>query len=211
MSLRKFLTSKTFFIQLAIAFGIIIVLGFVLMQYLSFKTNHGEEIEVPDLSKMQIAIAEEKLNELGLELILLDTVDFKKDMPPFSIVEQDPSFGNTVKDGRKIYVKINAGEYMDVTLPPMKNKTFRQISANIKSLGLIEGKITYKPHIAKDIVIQVLQNGKNLKEGDKVKKNSKLDFVLGDGKESFDGTNFEGSLSSEPTNENEEVNNNNDQ
>lgn len=209
MSLRKFLTSKTFFIQLAIAFGIIIVLGFVLMQYLSFKTNHGEEIEVPDLSKMQITIAKEKLEELGLELILLDTVDFKKDMPPFSVVEQDPNFGSTVKNGRKIYVKINAGEYMDVTLPPMKNKTFRQISANIKSLGLIEGTITYKPHIAKDIVIQVLQNGKKLKEGDKVKKNSKLDFVLGDGKESFDGTNFEGSSSSEPTNE--VVNDNNDQ
>ena len=202
MSLPKFLTSKTFVIQLAIAFGIIIVMVFALMKFLSVKTHHGEEIKVPDLSKMQIKIADEKIKELGLELILLDTVDFKKDLPPFSVVEQDPKAGNTVKSGRKIYVKVNAGEYMDVTLPVMKNKTYRQISANIKSLGLVEGTITYKPHIAKDIVIQVLQNGKKLDAGDKVKKNSKLDFILGDGKEMFSESSFDEEQNTNEVNEN---------
>jgi beta-lactam-binding protein with PASTA domain len=191
MNTIKFFTSKTFVIQLAIAAGIVVVLSFFLMQFLKFRTNHGEEIPVPDLAKMQLEIAEEKLSEAGLELILLDTVDFQSDMPPFSIVEQDPKAGNTVKDGRKIYVKINAGEYNDVNLPVFKDKTYRQILANIKALGLKEGKITYKPHLAKDIVLQVLQDGKNIKEGDKVKKNSTLDFVLGDGKESYNETNFD--------------------
>ena len=191
MNTIKFFTSKTFVIQLAIAAGIVVVLSFFLMQFLKFRTNHGEEIPVPDLAKMQLEIAEEKLSESGLELILLDTVDFQSDMPPFSIVEQDPKAGNTVKDGRKIYVKINAGEYNDVNLPVFKDKTYRQILANIKALGLKEGKITYKPHLAKDIVLQVLQDGKNIKEGDKVKKNSTLDFILGDGKESYSETNFD--------------------
>lgn len=191
MNTIKFFTSKTFVIQLAIAAGIVVVLSFFLMQFLKFRTNHGEEIPVPDLAKMQLEIAEEKLSEAGLELILLDTVDFQSDMPPFSIVEQDPKAGNTVKDGRKIYVKINAGEYNDVNLPVFKDKTYRQILANIKALGLKEGKITYKPHLAKDIVLQVLQDGKNIKEGDKVKKNSTLDFILGDGKESYNETNFD--------------------
>jgi len=191
MNTIKFFTSKTFVIQLAIAAGIVVVLSFFLMQFLKFRTNHGEEIPVPDLAKMQLEIAEEKLSEAGLELILLDTVDFQSDMPPFSIVEQDPKAGNTVKDGRKIYVKINAGEYNDVNLPVFKDKTYRQILANIKALGLKEGKITYKPHLAKDIVLQVLQDGKNIKEGDKVKKNSTLDFILGDGKESYSETNFD--------------------
>lgn len=190
MSTIKFFTSKTFVIQLAIAAGIIVVLGFFLMQFLSFRTNHGEEIPVPDLSKMQLTIAEEKLSESGLELILLDTVDFQPDMPPYSIVEQDPMSGSTVKDGRKIYVKINAGEYNDVNFPVFRNKTYRQIVANIKALGLKEGKITYKPHLAKDIVLQVMHEGKNIKAGDKVKKNSTIDFILGDGKEGYDETKF---------------------
>ena len=198
MSLRKFLTSKTFFIQLAIALVSLLILSFLLLKFLDFRTNHGEEIEVPDLSKMQLQAAIEKVDELGLELILLDTVDFKKDLPPFSIVEQDPKAKIKVKDGRKIYVKLNAGEFMDVTLPALKDKTFRQVSANIKSLGLNEGKITYKEHIAKDVVLEVTQNGKRLKAGDKVKKNSTLDFVLGDGKELYSADTFE-EESSTPT------------
>ena len=197
MSIKNFLTSKTFFIQLAIAFVIIVVSAFLLMNFLSFKTNHGEEMAVPDLSKMQFSIAEEKLAEMGLEIVLLDTVDFKDEMPPFSIVEQDPKAGNMVKDGRKIYVKLNAGEYNEVTLPEFKDKTYRHIIANLNSLGLKEGKITYKPHIAKDIVLQVTSKGKNLKKGDKVKKNTVIDFVLGDGKELYDGTNLNGSSSNE--------------
>lgn len=190
MNTIKFFTSKTFVIQLAIAAGIVVVLSFFLMQFLKFRTNHGEEIPVPDLAKMQLEIAEEKLSEAGLELILLDTVDFQSDMPPYSIVEQDPKAGNTVKDGRKIYVKVNAGEYNDVNFPVFRNKTYRQIVANIKALGLIEGKITYKPHLAKDIVLQVMHEGKNIKAGDKVKKNSTIDFILGDGKEGYDETKF---------------------
>lgn len=188
MSIQKFLTSKSFLLQLVIAFGIIIIMGFGLLKFLDFKTNHGEVIEVPDLSKMQITIADEKLKDLGLELLLLDTVDFRKDMPPYSIVEQDPTSGSTVKDGRKIYVKVNAGGYTDVKLPEFVEKTYRQISANLKSMGLKEGKITYQPNIAKDIVLFLKQNGKRLKSGDKVKKNSTIDFVLGDGKEVFDAT-----------------------
>lgn len=202
MSIKNFLTSKTFFIQIAIAFAIVVVSAFLLMQFLSFRTNHGEEMEVPDLSKMQFSIAEEKLAEMGLEIILLDTVDFKDELPPFSIVEQDPKSGSTVKDGRKIYVKLNAGEYNEVTLPEFKDKTYRQIIANLNSLGLKEGKKTYKPHIAKDIVLQVTSKGKNLKKGDKVKKNTVIDFVLGDGKELYDGTNFEGSTTTEDDSEN---------
>ncbi|VXB88448.1 PASTA domain-containing protein [Flavobacterium sp. 9AF] len=185
MSIRKFLTSKTFFIQLAMAFGIIIVLGFILLKFLDFRTNHGEEIPVPDLSKMQVAIADEKLKEIGLELLLLDTVDFRKEMPPFSIVEQNPKAGTTVKDGRKIYVKLNSGGFMDVKLPDFYEKTYRQISANLKSLELKEGKITYKKNMAKDVVLGLTQNGRTLKKGDKVKKNSVIDFILGDGKEVF--------------------------
>ena len=190
MSLIKFLTSRTFFIQAFFAIATVVVFTFLVIQFLDFRTNHGQEIEVPDLSKMKLEIAEEKLNELDLEVFLLDTVEFNADFPPFTILEQDPKAGSLVKDGRKVYVKLNAGEFTDITIPEFKDKTFRQISATIKSLTLKEGKITYKPHIAKDIVLQIYQNGRRLRAGDKVKKNSTLDFVLGDGKEVFNEETF---------------------
>ena len=196
MSLFKFLTSRVFFVQVATSLAIVVVFTFLVIQFLDFRTNHGQEIKVPDLSKMKLEIAEGKLNELDLEVFLLDTVDFNADFPPFSIVEQDPKAGSLVKDGRKIYVKLNAGEFTDITIPEFKDKTYRQISSTIKSLTLKEGKITYKPHIAKDVVLQIYQNGKRLRAGDKVKKNSTLDFVLGDGKELYSEETFN---SEEPT------------
>lgn len=190
MSLFKFLTSRTFFIQAFLAVAIVVVFTFLVIQFLDFRTNHGQEIKVPDLSKMKLEIAEEKLNELDLEVFLLDTVEFNADFPPFTILEQDPKAGSLVKDGRKVYVKLNAGEFTDITIPEFKDKTFRQISSTIKSLTLKEGKITYKPHIAKDVVLQIYQDGRRLRAGDKVKKNSTLDFVLGDGKEVYNEETF---------------------
>ena len=190
MSLFKFLTSRTFFIQAFLALAIVVGFTFLVIQFLDFRTNHGQEIKVPDLSKMKLEIAEEKLNELDLEVFLLDTVEFNADFPPFTILEQDPKAGSLVKDGRKVYVKLNAGEFTDITIPEFKDKTFRQISSTIKSLTLKEGKVTYKPHIAKDVVLQIYQDGRRLRAGDKVKKNSTLDFVLGDGKEVFNEETF---------------------
>lgn len=185
MSLRKFLTSSTFFKNLFFALVIVILFLLAFVKFLDFSTNHGEEIKVPNLSKMKLEIAEEKLDEEGLEVFLLDTVEFRPEFPPYSIVEQDPIAGSKVKDGRKIYVKLNAGGYAMVTFPDLKNKTFRQATNALRALGLVEGELKYVPDLAKDIVLEVSYNGRPVKAGDKLMKNSKIDFVLGDGKDMF--------------------------
>lgn len=185
MSLRKFLTSSTFFKNLFFALVIVMLFLVVFVKFLDFSTNHGEEIKVPDLSKMKLEIAEEKLDEEGLEVFLLDTVEFKPEFPPYTIVEQDPIAGSKVKNGRKIYVKLNAGGYAMITFPDLKNKTFRQATNALRALGLVEGELKYVPDLAKDIVLEVSYNGRPVKAGDKLMKNSKIDFVLGDGKDMF--------------------------
>lgn len=186
MSLRKFLTSKVFFTQLAIAIGIIIVLVFVMMKWLSFTTNHGEEITVPDLSKLSVEAAAEKLDEVDLEYVLLDTTEYQRDYPKFSVVKQDPIAGSKVKSGRKIYIKINSDTYRDVIMPNLIEQSLRQAEPTLKALGLELGEKTYKPYLGKDMVLEVRYNGKKLKAGDKVPKASKIDLVLGDGKVGFE-------------------------
>ena len=197
MSLRKFLTSFTFFKNLFFALAIVVVFLVVFVKFLDFSTNHGEEITVANLSKMKLEVAEEKLDEEGLEVFLLDSVEFPPELPPYTIVEQDPIAGSKVKDGRKIYVKLNAGGYAMVTFPDLKNKTFRQATNALRALGLVEGELKYVPDLAKDIVLEVSYNGKPVKAGDKLMKNSKIDFVLGDGKDMFK----EEDLDSVPNNE----------
>lgn len=186
MSLQKYLTSKTFFTQAAIAFGIVIGLMLLLLQYIKFSTNHGEEITVPSVAKLTVEQAEEKLDAADLEYVLLDTTDYNPDYPKFSVVKQDPLAGAKVKSGRKIYIKINSSGFTAVRIPNLIEQTLRQAEPSLKSIGLEVGEITYKPYIGKDMVLEMSQNGKELKPGDKVLKSSKIDLVVGDGKVGFE-------------------------
>jgi eukaryotic-like serine/threonine-protein kinase len=185
MSLKKFLTSKVFFKQVAIALGIVVVVIFVLLQWLGWTTNHGEKIPVPDLSKMTVEKAQEALDNLGLEAVVLDTVEFNAKFPPYTVTEQDPLPKVDVKDGRKVYIKVNEGGYRAVKVPDLIQKTYRLALPMLKNAGLEEGTKTYVPYLAKDVVLEMKQNGKTLKTGDKVQKASKIDLVLGDGKTGY--------------------------
>lgn len=185
MGLIDFLKSKIFLKQLIFAVIALFLLCFILMRWLAFRTNHGEEITVPDISKLTIVQAKEKLEALNLNYQVNDTLKFQEGFPPNSIVEQDPTAGSKVKSGRKVYLKINASNYERVEIPDLKDKTYRQALPTLKALGLEEGKVIYKPYFAEGVVLELYHNGKLLKPGDKVMKTSKIDFVLGDGKTVF--------------------------
>ena len=186
MSLRKYLLSRVFFKQAGIALLIVIAILFLFLQWISFSTNHGEEILVPDLSRLSVEQAEEKLDDLNLEYVLLDTMDYDASFPKFSVVKQDPAFGQKVKENRKIYIKINAGGFESVQIPNLIEKTLRQAEPTLRGLGLEIGEIKYVPYIGKDMVLKLSQDGRELKPGDKVKKSSKIDIEVGDGNQKFD-------------------------
>lgn len=185
MSLRKYLSSRVFFTQALAALAIIFVLGYLFMHWLTFTTDHGHEITVPNLAKLSEEQVEKKLDELDLDYVLLDSVDYNKNFPKFSVVEQDPLPGAKVKVGRKVYIKINASGFSSVRIPDLIEKTYREAVPTLKALGLEEGTITYIPNLGKDMVLEMRFKGRNLKVGDRVLKASKIDLVLGDGKESY--------------------------
>ena len=185
MSLKKYLTSRVFFGQVLISLAIIAVLGYLFMHWLTFTTDHGHEISVPDLRKLTEEQVEDKLDELDLDYELLDSVDFRGDYPKYSVVEQDPMPGTMVKVGRKVYIKINSSGFSSVRIPDLIDKTYREAVPTLKALGLEEGTITYVPNLGKDMVLEMRYKGRNMKAGDRVLKASKIDLVLGDGKESY--------------------------
>jgi beta-lactam-binding protein with PASTA domain len=186
MSLRKYLTSRVFLVQILIALAIIVALGYAFMYWLTFTTDHGHEIAVPNLSKLTEEQVEEKLDEIDLDYVLLDSVDYRVDFPQYSVVEQDPTPGTMVKVGRKIYIKINTSGFSSVRIPDLVNKSYREAVPTLKALGLEEGEITYVPNLGKDMVLEMRFKGRNLKSGDRVLKSSKIDLVLGDGKMSYE-------------------------
>ena len=186
MSLRKYLTSPIFFGQILIAIAIVVGIGFFFINWLGYATNHGDVRVVPNLSKMTEDQVEDKLSDLDLEAVMLDTMDYNPSYPKASVVEQDPLPGSEVKEGRKVYLKLNANGYSYIKLPNLIQQTYRQAVPTLKALGLNEGTISYLPNIGKDMVLEMKLNGKPIKPGEKVMKSSKIDLVLGDGKIDFE-------------------------
>lgn len=186
MSLGNYLKSRVFAAQVLAAMAIVGVLGYLFFHWITFVTHHGDEITVPNLSRMTEDQAEAKLDELDLDYVIIDTVDYDPKFPKLAIVEQEPEAGAKVKQGRQIYLKINSDTYKMVAIPDLVDKTYRQAVPTLKAIGLEQGAISYVPHMGKDMVLEMRINGKKVKPGEKVLKATKIDLVLGDGKVVFD-------------------------
>jgi len=181
MGVFKFLFSKTFLKQLALAIVAIVVLCFFLLQWLKSTTNHGEFETVPDLKGKSISVADMELSENNLVMQIQDSANFNPDYPKFAVIDQEPAAGTKVKEDRKIYLTLNPSGYRKVEVPDLRERTFRQAEPNLEALGFKVGKITYVDNLGKDIVLQLKYNGETLNPGDKLPKTSKIDLVLGNG------------------------------
>ncbi|MBP1838943.1 PASTA domain-containing protein [Formosa algae] len=181
MGLIKFLTSKTFFLNLLLAVVAIFVLSYLTLRWLDSTTNHGKFETVPDLTGVSIDVARAELEKNKLVMQIQDSANYNPDYPRFSVIEQDPKAGFKVKEDRKIYITLNPSGYRKVLVPALTDRTFRQAKPTLEALGFQVGTIRYEDNIAKDMVLEVSHDGEKIKTGDMLPKTSKIDLVLGNG------------------------------
>jgi len=177
----SFLRSRTFLIQLVLAFVVTVVLVMVTLRWLNSSTNHGEFVEVPDFAKMSVMDMRSSIEEAGLRFEVLDSANYNPSYPRFSIIEQDPKAGTEVKEDRKIYFTVNPSGYKKVTVPNIIQVTQRNASSMLKAVGLDVQRVTYIDELGKDMVYQIKYKGKYIKPGDKLPKTSKIELVCGNG------------------------------
>ncbi|MCW8982106.1 MAG: PASTA domain-containing protein [Altibacter sp.] len=181
MSFIKFLFTKTFLKQLLYAVLVLIVLSFLILWWLRGTTNHGETIEVPNLAKMSLDDVEALLDENDLRFEILDSANYNPDFPKYSVIEQIPKAGKFVKEDRKIYLYLNPSGYRKVVVPPVVGKTRRQAEPTLLAMGFEIGKISYRPYIAKDEVLELRHKGEKLEPGTELQITEVIDLILGDG------------------------------
>lgn len=182
MSFFRFLFSKTFLLQLVLAVVALILIVFVVLKWLEYTTNQDQRIIVPDLARLSLDRVDEELNELELRREILDSANYNPDFPPYSVIDQVPFPGKEVKENRKIYLTLNPSGYAKVEIPEnLIRRTRRQVEPTLKSLGFEIGTISYKPDVAKDVVLEMRHKGVLLQPGMKLLKTSKVDIILGDG------------------------------
>lgn len=180
----NFLKSKSFFIQLALALLVLVLLIFGSLQWLKSSTNHGEFVEVPDLAKLTVTEMRQVINEADLRYEVLDSANYNPDYPRFSVIEQNPPAGNKVKQNRKVYVTVNPSGYKKVSVPDIIQVTLRNATAKLRAVGLDVQRVTYIDEFGKDMVYRIKYKGKYIEEGYKLPKTSKVELVCGNGNES---------------------------
>lgn len=186
MNFIKFLFSKAFLLQLFLAVVALVLIVFIVLQWLDFSTNQDQRIEVPNLKGLSLDKVDEHLEELELRRDILDSANYNPDFPPYSVIDQAPLPGKHVKEDRKIYLTLNPSGYRTIEIPEnLIRRTRRQVEPTLRSIGFEIGTITYKPDVSND-VLELRHQGAKLEPGTKLKETSKIDLVVGDGSERYE-------------------------
>lgn len=180
LGLIRFIFSKTFLVNLAVAavFGVAAVVG--LYYWLDAYTEHGETVATPDFTGVPIHEIEAFADTTDVEWVIVDSL-YTDELPKGTVAEQEPVPGYEVKRGRKIYLTVNAVLPKQVAIPNVRNLSLRQAKAVLESVGLKLGDLQFRPDIAKNAVLDQLINEEPTAEGQMAVMGTVVDLVLGDG------------------------------
>ncbi len=164
--------------HIAIAIGIVLVLGFVTLQILKIYTHHGESVEVPNLKGMKL---EKAVLLLDGQEVLVEVIDsiYDKSLAPGIVVEQTPVAGSKIKKHREIYLVINSYFKPQITIPDVRDLSYRNARATLEAIGFEIKNVEYVPSEYKNLVKDVKMNGRILMPGTKIEVESALTLVVG--------------------------------
>ncbi len=167
-------------VNLLVAVALVLVILIIVVIWLKKYTDHGHEIEVPQITGLYVEEAEYLLSSSGLKLEVIDST-FSQKVPLGTIVEQMPPAISKVKNGRSVYVVINASAQRQVVLPELHDVSYRQAENMLRQLGLEIGEIVYEPSEYRDLVLDLRVNETSLETGAKVTEGTVITLVVGQG------------------------------
>ncbi len=157
-----------------------IVIGWLAMEWLDRWTRHDSTIAVPSVKTLPFDRAKSVLDSEGLVAVLSDSV-YDKSTRPGTVIEQNPKAGTTVKEGREIYLSINAFSPKMVTIPALTDISLRQAKSILEGLEIkkvIEKRV---PSDFKDLVLAVRYKGNRLSAGARIPVSATIELEVGKG------------------------------
>ena len=172
-----------------------IVLFMGLNIWLNSYTRHNDATQLPSVKYMPIDEATYILQRYGLRYEIIDSI-YNENATPGIVMEQIPAPDSKVKEGRVIYLTINAFTPRTIRVPHLINTSVRQAKAQLASVGFKNIEIQYKESPYKDLVLDIKQNGQSVVGGEQVAASTTIALVVGEGKSS-DNTAASDSISQE--------------
>lgn len=167
---------KNILVAAAICFVIVIVVVSWLKKY----TEHGIEVDVPEVIGLTIDEADILVADAGLVMEVVDST-YSHKVPLGTIVEQNPPAYSHAKNGRIIYVVVNARTRKQIVVPELRDMSIRQVESTLRQLGLVVGDIEYEPSEFRDLVLDLKQGGVSIEPGKRVSESSSITIVVGRG------------------------------
>ncbi len=185
MSVRSFFRSKSFLFvvwNILAAILIVVVLLVGLYFWLRRYTQHGHEVVVPNVVGLYMEEAVPQAQAQGLTIQITDST-YSNRVPLGTIVEQTPPANSHAKQGRALYVVVNARCRRQVPLPDLQDMSYRQAEATLRSVGIVVNPdYEYEPSEYRDLVLAVKQGGEVLTPGQRIEEGSRVTLVIGFGK-----------------------------
>jgi len=156
------------------------LLIFLVLKGIDVYTQHGKSVLVPNLKGMNEEEARTMLKNRGLDCVVVDS-SYDKNKISGCILEQNPSNGQQVKEGRTIYLTVNSLTMPMQTIPDVAdNSSVRQATAKLISAGF---QLTANESVTgeRDWVYGIKYNGRQLMLGEKVPTGATLTLMVGNG------------------------------
>ena len=116
----------------------------------------------------------------NLRYSVIDSV-FSKNVKPGAIVELVPKAGSKVKEGRIVFITVNAETAQMGLIPDVEDLSFRQAYAMLKARGFEQIEIEYVPGDYKALALAVELNGRVLRKGENVPLSAQLVLIVSSG------------------------------
>jgi beta-lactam-binding protein with PASTA domain len=181
MKLMRFLRTKAFWANMALAVIVVLISYQGLKAFLSWHTYHGDSWEVPDITGLHMEDARKVLEEKQLRLRVTDSSEFNFAFNGHEVYQQYPIPGAMVKRDRPIRVTVNPMKEPPILLPDVREVKVERALEILKRRGFKIGKTTYIPYLGKDVVVRLESGGAIVEPGMEFKRGAYIDVVLGEG------------------------------
>ncbi len=160
-----------------------IILFIGLNYWLHAYTRHDQATTVPSIKGITVEEADEILSRLNLRYEIIDSIHNDRKTPGI-ILEQIPAPESKIKEGRVVYITINAKTPRLIKVPNLANTSVRQAETQLKSLGFRDVVIEYKSSPYKDLVLSIEYKGREVMAGEKIPIVDRIVIIAGSGETS---------------------------
>lgn len=180
MGLIKYLTSRYFLLSLLWMILICVLLFAGIIYGLQSYTKQNQSIEIPDLLGLSLSEVDSKLSQDKLRFKVIDST-YVAGKQAGVVIAQYPQALHKVKEDRRVFLTINAKSAPKVKMPELVDKSIRYAKSQLESIGLKLGKVTRRPDLAKDAVLEQRLDGNKIEAGKLIDKGTAIDLVAGSG------------------------------